>query len=256
MVTVIEMASLSAAFDASLPSYIEYSESAAGQLRYAVIRHHLQERLLPSGRLLDVGGGTGHLAADLARDGQAVTLLDFSPAMLEEARRHCAGLGVRLIRATADEIGMPFAADIFDAVLCHSLLEFVDDPPGLLAQLVRVLRRPGRLSVVFGNRYHAPLQEIILRRDARRARRGLDEELPGMDRFGLPRRTFYPETIRRMVESVGLSVIGEYGIRVFSDLIGGMPEAPDELLALELAASARMPYRQMARFIQLIAEKE
>src|SRR5437016_5290843 len=41
------------------------------------------------GRVLDVGGGTGRLAEVLAAAGCAVTMVDFSPAMLQvAARRH------------------------------------------------------------------------------------------------------------------------------------------------------------------------
>jgi S-adenosylmethionine-dependent methyltransferase len=246
---------IQSAFDASLPSYIEYMQSAAGRLRHVVILHHLRAALPPRSRILDVGAGLGELSTDLARDGHAVTLLDFSRAMLDQARQNCAGLDVVFVRADVNAVGTPFSENCFDVILCHSLFEFMSEPQALLSQLACQLRDPGLLSIVFGNRYHAPLQEILLRHDARRARVGLDEELPGIDRFGLTRHTFYPETIRAMIESIGLRVIGEYGIRVFADLLNGTVCDWSELLELELSASARMPYRQMARFVQFIAEK-
>ena len=247
---------LQTAFDASLAGYIEYSESPAGQLRYAVMLHHLRSVLPPHAKILDAGAGIGILSADLARDGHSVTLLDFSTAMLDEARCNCAGLDVAFVCADANSIDTLFPPECFDVVLCHSLLEFASDPQELLAHLVRVIRNPGLLSIVFGNRYHAPLQEIFLRHDARRARIGLDEELAGVDRFGLARHMFYPETIRAMTEAAGLRVIGEFGVRVFSDLLGTTSVDRAELLALELAASPRLPYRHIARFIQLIAEEK
>jgi S-adenosylmethionine-dependent methyltransferase len=243
------------AFTASLPSWVEYTESAAGQLRHAVILHQLRANLPRRAAILDMGAGTGKLSADLGRDGHSMTLLDFSPAMLERARRNCAGLDVTFICADANAVGTLFPDGTFDAILCHSLFEFVSDPQELLAKCVRALRRQGLLSIVFGNRYHAPLQEILLRHDPRRARIGLDEESAGTDLFGLPRHTFYPEEILAMTESNGLRAIGEFGVRIFSDLIGTIPAERDELLALELAASPRLPYRHIARFVQLILEK-
>jgi len=235
---------------------LQYNASPGGRLRHAVILHHLRAHVpRASLEVLDVGGGTGELAADLAREGHAVTLLDLAPAMLDAARRHCAGLNVTFVCAAADQLSQRFDAGSFDLVLCHSLLEFLDDPPALMAHLVRALRPGGHLSLVVGNRFHLPLRAALLDKDFRRARLGLDDELPAKDLFGLPRRTFYPADVRRMIQAQNVQVIGAYGIRVFTDLLGDEPELTPDLLALELAASSRMPYRHLARFIQFIAQK-
>lgn len=51
-----------------------------------VIHRHLRGHLPPpSADLVDVGGGAGHKALPLARDGYRVTIPDPSPAMLERA---------------------------------------------------------------------------------------------------------------------------------------------------------------------------
>ena len=243
-------------FDEKTQAWLEYSQSAGGRLRHAVILHHLNRHMPPPPlAVLDVGGGTGELAADLARDGCSVTLLDFSPAMLEEAHRRCAGLNVTLVCAQASQIPALFGAERFDLVLCHSLLEFVDDPSALLVQLARLMRDGGLLSIVVGNRFHPPLRATLLERDFGRARVGLDDEIPSTDMFGLPRRTFYPDDVRQMIHACQMNRIGEYGVRVFADLLGDEPELSEELIALELAASERMPYRHLARFIQFVATK-
>ena len=59
-----------------------------------------------------------------------------------------------------------------------------------------------------------------------------------------------------MIQACGMRVVGEYGVRVFADLLGGTLNLTPDLLALELAATERMPYRQLARFLQFIAKKE
>jgi S-adenosylmethionine-dependent methyltransferase len=241
-------------FDHKTPAWLEYTGSVRGELRHAVILHHLRAHLPAAPvKVLDVGGGTGELAADLAREGHAVTLLDLSPAMIEQAQRRCAGLNVSFVCAAADQI--PERLATFDTVLCHSLLEFVSHPQELLQQLVDVLRAGGLLSVVVGNRYHAPLRAALLQRDFAQARLGLDSEMPATDLFGLPRRTFYPEEMREMMQACDVDVVGEYGVRVFADLLDDAPELTEELLALELAASPHLPYRHVARFVHFVARK-
>ncbi len=245
------------AFDKKVQSWIEYNASAGGRLRHAIILHHLQA-YLPHAPvcILDVGGGTGEMAAHLARMGHDVTLLDFSPAMVEQAGHHCAGLNVTLVCADVGQLPEHFQSESFDLVLCHSLLEFLDQPAALLIGLAHVVRTRGLLSVVVGNRHHLPMRAALARKDFCQARRALDNEIPEVDLFGLPRRTFYPEEVQSMIQTARMRLIGEYGVRIFADLLGDAPQLTDDLLALELAASSRLPYRRLARFIQFIAKKE
>jgi S-adenosylmethionine-dependent methyltransferase len=248
-------------FDNHVSAWLEYVESPGGKLRHTLVWHHLHTHLatLQLSRpltILDVGGGTGELALDLAREGHHVTLLDVSSAMLAQARERCRELATRIefVCADASEIGSRFGAASFDVVACHSLLEFVSESAAFIAQLTQVLRAGGLLSIVFGNRYHAPMREAIGQKDFRRAHLGLQKDLAGIDLFGLARRTFYPDAVRADLEANGLRILGEYGIRVFADLVGATDNA-DALLDLELDAGAQLPYRRIARFIHLVAEK-
>lgn len=245
------------AFDQNAQAWVQYNASVGGKLRHAMILHHLRAQL-PSTpvRVLDVGCGTGEMAADLAKIGHGVTLLDFSPAMVEQAGRHCAGLNVTLVCADVIQLPELFQAASFDLVLCHSLLEFLDQPAAVLVELAHALRTNGLLSVVVGNRYHLPMRAALLEQDFCQARLGLDGEIPAQDLFGLARRTFYPEQVRDMIEASRMRLIGEYGVRIFADLLGDAPELTDDLMALELATASRLPYRHLARFMQVIARKE
>lgn len=78
---------MSERFDANLPAWLEWQRAPWGRLFYTVaqanLRRHLSDRPL---RVLDVAGGNGPDAIVLARLGHEVTLVDFSAAMLDEAR--------------------------------------------------------------------------------------------------------------------------------------------------------------------------
>jgi S-adenosylmethionine-dependent methyltransferase len=175
--------------------------------------------------------------------------------MLEQAQNRCAGLNVNFVCAAADRIPELFDNESFDLILCHSLLEFVNDPVELFGHLMHVLRIDGLLSVVIGNRHHFPLRAALLQNDFRQACLALDQDVPASDLFGLPLRTYCTEEVQQMIRESGAHLVAEYGVRVFIDLLGEAPELTPDLVALELTAGSSLPYRHIARFVQFIAAK-
>jgi ArsR family transcriptional regulator len=102
-----------------------------------------------AGRLLDIGTGTGRVLELLApRVSQAIGI-DASKAMLALARSRLARPGfahcsVRL----ADMYRLPLAEASFDVAVVQMVLHYAEDPPGVLAEVARVLRPGGRLIVI------------------------------------------------------------------------------------------------------------
>lgn len=94
--------------------------------------------MLPEGRLLDLGGGTG--AANPVFGDRTVVALDPSAEMLSlnDADERMVGVGERL----------PFAADSFDAVFSAYVFRNLDSVDDTLAEVSRILRPRGRLGVV------------------------------------------------------------------------------------------------------------
>ncbi len=103
------------------------------------------EAVVRSGdRVLDACCGTGDLALACARRGGVVTGLDFSPAMLERARR-------KLPAATwveGDLLALPFEAGAFEAATVGFGVRNVADLEKGLAELRRVLVPGGRVAVL------------------------------------------------------------------------------------------------------------
>ncbi|HEX6601877.1 MAG TPA: ubiquinone/menaquinone biosynthesis methyltransferase, partial [Solirubrobacterales bacterium] len=98
----------------------------------------------PGDRVLDAACGTGDLALADARAGGTVTGLDFSPAMLERARRKAP----ELEWVQGDALALPFPDASFDAATVGFGVRNLDDLERGLGELRRVLRAGGRLGVL------------------------------------------------------------------------------------------------------------
>lgn len=102
----------------------------------------------PPARTLDVGCGTGRLAARLRAElGSPVVGCDFSRGMLGRARAR--SRGVRWARADAGRL--PFADASFDAVVSTEAFHWFPEPRAALAEMRRVLAPEGRLLVSLVN---------------------------------------------------------------------------------------------------------
>jgi len=96
-----------------------------------------------SGSLLDVGCGTGGYASGFEELGWDYTGVDSSEDMLRRAREK----GVAAVQA--DAAALPFEDAAFDAAVSIFTHTDVDDFPGLVREVVRVLR-PGAPFVYIG----------------------------------------------------------------------------------------------------------
>ena len=99
---------------------------------------------------LDVGCGTGFLALELAARGHRVTGVDFSPAMLAEARRKAAARGATIRFEEADAEQLPYESARFDLLVSRHLLWTLPHPERAVDDWIRVLRPAGRLVIVDG----------------------------------------------------------------------------------------------------------
>lgn len=98
---------------------------------------------------LDVGCGTGDdvraLAAIVGASGRAVGV-DVSEALLAEARKRAEADGVAIELHAGDAHALPFDDGSFDVVRTERVLQHVNDPARVLAEMARVARPGGRIA--------------------------------------------------------------------------------------------------------------
>jgi ubiquinone/menaquinone biosynthesis C-methylase UbiE len=98
-------------------------------------------------RLLDVCTGSGHLASEAAARGGLVDAVDFSEAMVDEAKARFSGIGFR----EGDAEALPYDDLSFDAVACCFGLLHLPGPAKGVREAYRVLKPGGRYSVTLWN---------------------------------------------------------------------------------------------------------
>jgi ubiquinone/menaquinone biosynthesis C-methylase UbiE len=134
-------------------SQIEAALASRGAAVYAdFLLPHLRADMI----VLDLGCGQATISMGVA---EAVPLgqvmgVDIDRNGLAVARRDAAAMGRgNLALAAADSRQLPFRDGVFDAVLCHSMLETLTDPASVVTELRRVIRRggvAGAASVEYG----------------------------------------------------------------------------------------------------------
>jgi S-adenosylmethionine-dependent methyltransferase len=213
--------------------------------------------------VVDVGGGTGGFAVPLAAAGHRVTVVDASPDALASLRRRAGEAGasdrIDAVQADAARVADAVGANSADLVLCHGVLEHVDDPAAVVAGVAAALRPGGAVSVLVAQPLAAVLHRVVTGRLAE-ASRLLSAPGPALDdRDPRPRR-LDAERVRALLHAEGLQAVATHGVRVFTDLVpaatvDGDTDATRTLLALERLASEHPQLLDLATQLHVVARR-
>lgn len=161
----------------------------------------------PGETVLELGAGpgdTGFAAAAILGDDGRLISTDFSPDMVEVARRHGADLGLRNVEyRVIDAERIELEADAVDGVLCRFGYMLMADPAAALSETRRVLRPDGRLALaVWGAPERNPFFAIIAMKLVQRGHIPPPEpEGPGIFSMASEERT------RELLEGLGFSEV-------------------------------------------------
>ena len=226
---------------ANIQAYLENIRQPWGQIYYDILFDQLKD--IKDKRVLDFGSGFGLVANHLAKENQVLAVEPNQEMVALRSHDHpyqqCVG--------SLDQLASLEDAS-FEVILCHNVLEYVEDRKVILKEFTRLLKTGGLLSIVKHNEVGRVLQTVVFENNPQKA---LDL-LAGQDLETHSMGLAQAYDLDRAVEGLALEVQDYQGIRIFYVLqdnhFKGQEGWRESMLKIELAVCQESPYRDMAFF--------
>lgn len=248
-----------ASYSAVVPdsSWRRDRRATRGDLRHDAIARLVEPLLpgadLPGALVVDLGGGTGTLSVELASGGGSVLVVDPSADALAALARRAreAGVADRVRGVQGDASVLAQVCDRpVDLLLCHDVLELVDDPVATLADVAASMRPGAPLSLLSAQRSGAAalragvgrIEEALALLADPHGRTGPDDVLL---------RRMDADRTAELLAGAGFDVVSVVGVPVLADLVpeavlDSGPRVRETLRRLEAAASSHPDLRGLA----------
>jgi S-adenosylmethionine-dependent methyltransferase len=234
--------------------------TSKGKLRHQLLLHFLSSYLSsPKMSVLDLGGGTGMMALEFAKQGHHVTVLDMSIDALDIAKQRLSAYSnTQFIMGEFEqhsaELVQLCGNRQFDFVICHAVLEWLSSPKLVLSQLPRLLSKNGRISLSFFN-HDAKVFANLLYANFDYVKAGM----PANNTVRLnPHNAQKPKEILAFLEqSNEYTILQTRGIRCFHDYIKDKAKIDslyEQLFEMEVQYSAIEPYKWLAKYFHIMLE--
>lgn len=203
-------------------------------------------------KILDFGSGIGVTANYLAEYNDVVAI---EPDENSVKERWIDNQYTQIVGST-DEL-CKFADETFDIIICHNVLEYVEDREDIVNEFVRVLKQNGKISIVKHNRVGRVMQMIVLLNNFENAHSLLDGSDGMTAKYGAI-HYYEDEDIEKWCSK--LSITKTLGMRTFWDMqqnqeIQKDAEWQDKMMEIEMRVSDMEEYKNIAFFHHLIVEK-
>lgn len=232
-----------------------------GKIRQAVLMRDLLSTSQLKNELplsiLDIGGGQGQIAIELAKMGHHVTLIDISDEMVEIAKQNVADAGLTqrfsFVHCALQDLSVDSHA--FDIVLCHAVFEWLDKPLDTFNLFKKWLKPNGVLSLMFFNLEAKRFANTIYGNFEY-----LDNNLAVKKRVKLsPNNPLQQQQVIDASREHGFTLLGKTGVRCVYDYmrdISMWEKRFDDILKQELILSKQEPYASLGRYIHLLLKSE
>jgi S-adenosylmethionine-dependent methyltransferase len=254
------------AFETGLPQWKQSQQTLKGRIRYELstqnLFKHLPEKKLL--RTLDAGGGNGVDSLRFAKMGYPVDLVDTSLAMLRDFTKHVelsnVGQAVNTHSFDIREIKKRFHADSFELLLCHNVIQYSDDWEDLLSSMFSPLAKGGIFSLLTRNKHAVPYDTSLEDYELGDLPKLLAEPQGKSGVFDADISFFTVAFLSNWLEQHGFRVLADYGVFCLYNHYSVSTQYEDpatvaKIQALEKHLGSQSPYKETARYLQIIAQK-
>ena len=146
-----------------IQQYKQMLEQPWGKIQYEITFAQLEH--IKGKKILDFGSGFGLVSQFLAENNKVVAI-EPQEEMLFAYSNH----RYEKILGSLEQV-KKFESESFDIVLCHNVLEYIDENcrVNYLSELKRVLKRDGKLSIIKHNQVGKIMQAVVFSNDVDQA---------------------------------------------------------------------------------------
>ncbi|WEB34048.1 methyltransferase domain-containing protein [Streptococcus anginosus] len=231
-------------------AYKEFLNQVWGKLYYEILFAQLAH--IKNKKVLDFGSGFGLVADFLAQNNQVIAI-EPNDEMIAERQQN---FHYQQLQGSLEMLkGIPSAR--FDLIICHNVLEYVDEPALYLAEFSRLLKKGGQISLVKHNEVGRIMQTVVFANDTNLALDLLSGQSYQSHTMG--QATYYDLADLLQKVTSELTVQNYQGIRIFYGLQDNAVKTAvawrEKMLKIELAVCQQSPYRDIAAFQHIWLQK-
>ena len=229
----------------NIQQYKQMLEQPWGKIQYEITfaqLEHIKER-----KILDFGSGFGLVSQFLAKNNEVVAIEPQQEMLFAYSNN-----SYEKILGSLEQV-KKFESESFDIVLCHNVLEYIDEDcrVNYLSELKRVLKRDGKLSIIKHNQVGKIMQAVVFSNDVDQALDLLNGN--EFKSVSFSQGTTY--TIDELLEMSKMKLENYQAIRTFYSLQMNEVKTKDNWLEkmteMELAVCDLYPYKDIS-FLQHI----
>lgn len=230
----------------NIEGYLEYVHAPWGKLFYQLAWHNIECK---GKRILDFGSGFGYTADHFAEYNHVIAVEPNKEMLKYQFNDHHYEQIIGGIEALKN-----IPSQSFDVIICHNVMEYLNDREELLLEFNRLLKTNGFISIIKHNRAGKIMQKAVFEYNIDEALKLLENENAESVHFG----TINEYDDRELEEySKGLLKMHKiYGLRIFYALQRNELKTGEEwfsnMYALECRAEEIPEFRNIAFFHHII----
>lgn len=230
----------------NIKKYFDSTRMPWGKLFYELIWHNIEFR---GNKILDFGSGFGITANHLAKQNDVVAIEPNEKMLTYRISEN----EYEQIVGNIDVL-KSFPDNSFDVIVCHNVLEYIDNREEVLNEFNRLLKEDGVISVVKHNKAGKIMQKVVFEYNVEEALRLLEHENIESANFGMINE--YDDNDLVSYSNGKLTIMNNYGVRMFYALQGNEiktnPEWKANMFEIECRAEQLPQFRDIAFYHHIL----